>query len=285
MLAMYYRQARHPDQSDLVLAQRASHLAQIAIERDRAQQSLRAAEANLAHVTRVTTLGEMSASIAHEVNQPLTAIVNNANACLNLLADGLHNVGEVRAALEEIAQDGERAGDVIERIRGLVKKSPPQMTPCDIRAVVRDVAALALMESTGRGVSVKTQLGQAVLLVRGDVIQLQQVLLNLVMNGMEAMAQVEQPARLLEIGCKGEIRDGKAGVTVEVSDHGVGIKTEDMTKIFDAFYSTKPQGLGMGLAISRSLVESHGGNLWVSANEGPGATFAFWLPAVENNVT
>ena len=194
-------------------------------------------------------------------------------------------ISEVRAALAEIVQDGQRAAEVIERIRGLVKKSPPKMAPCDLRSVVQDVMALAQMESTARdNVVVKTELQQALPLVRGDAIQLQQILLNLVMNGMEAMAQVERSARILEIRCRTQPRDGTPGLVVEVRDRGVGLKSEELNQIFNAFYSTKSQGLGMGLAICRSLVESHGGRLWAEPNEGPGATFAFWLPALEVGV-
>jgi C4-dicarboxylate-specific signal transduction histidine kinase len=250
-------------------------------ERQRAEADLRRTEADLAHVTRVTTVGELTASIAHEVNQPLTAIVNNANACLNLLDGGGKSLDEVRAALTEITEDGERAGAIIERIRALVKKSPPRLAPCDFRSVVRNVLALALNESTARGVAVRTELFETLPLIMGDEVQLQQVLLNLAMNGMEAMDDVEKTRRLLVIGARPDERDGKAGLTVDVRDSGAGLKAGDMDKIFEAFYSTKSDGLGMGLAISRSIIESHGGRLWATSNDGQGATFSFWLPTLE----
>jgi len=252
-------------------------------ERVHTEETLRQTQVELSRMARVMTMGELTASIAHEVNQPLTAIVNNASACLNLL-DGLaENITEVRAALAEIAQDGERAGKVIDRVRALVKKDPPKLAPCDLRGLTKDVLGLASHESAARGVAISVQMPEMLPMVRGDQVQLQQVLLNLTMNGMEAMAQTEKSRRTLEISGRADAQEGRPGVTLEVRDHGVGLSDVGSDKIFDAFYSTKPQGLGMGLTISRSLIDAHGGRLWAQANEGGGATFAFWLPALESN--
>lgn len=249
-------------------------------ERVQTEEALRQTQVELTRMARVMTMGELTASIAHEVNQPLTAIVNNASACLNLLDDPPGNISEVRAALAEIAQDGERAAKVIDRVRALVRKDAPKMAPCDLRVITKDVLILAAHESTARGVAVTVQMPETLPLVRGDYVQLQQVLLNLVMNGMEAMALSDKSRRTLLLSGRHESADGRPGVLLEVRDQGIGLKPGESDKIFDAFYTTKPDGLGMGLAISRSLVESHGGRLWARPNDGPGATFAFWLPAV-----
>ena len=246
-------------------------------ERKRTEASLRRTEANLAHVSRVTTLGEMTASIAHEVKQPLTAIVNNANACVSLLEKGSEDPGELREALTEIVHDGERAAAVIERIRALVKKSPPRLAPCDLRSVVMNVLALPLPELAPRDIVVTTDLPEALPLVFGDEVQLQQVLLNLVMNGREAMVHTPIERRRLVISARPEPRGGKAGVALSVQDYGPGLKAGESDRIFDAFYTTKNHGLGMGLAISRSIIESHGGYLRAESVEGEGATFSFWL--------
>ncbi len=252
-------------------------------ERVQTEEALRQTQADLTRMARVTTMGELTASIAHEVNQPLTAIVNNASACMYLLEGLAGNVTEVRAALVEIAQEGERAAKVLDRIRALVKKEPPKFALCDLRVITKDVLGLASHESAVRGVEIATAMPEALPLVRGDQVQLQQVLLNLVINGMEAMEQTEEGRRILNISAQAGQCDGRLGVTLEVRDHGIGLTEGEGNKVFDAFYSTKAKGLGMGLAISRSLIEAHTGRLWARNNDGPGATFGFWLPAMTPN--
>jgi C4-dicarboxylate-specific signal transduction histidine kinase len=254
-------------------------------ERKRTEENLRRTEANLAHVSRVTTLGEMTASIAHEVKQPLTAIVNNANACITLLENDSQDRNEIREALGDIVHDGERAAAVVERVRALVKKSPPKLAPCDLGSLVTNVLALPRPESVPDDIVVTTDLPKPLPLVLGDEIQLQQVLLNLVMNSMEAMAQVPRERRKLEISARLEPHEENSGVVLSVKDYGTGLNASDTDRIFNAFYTTKSHGLGMGLAISRSIVESHGGRLWVESVEGQGATFLFWLPELNKNNT
>jgi len=257
---------------------------------NRTQQALQKAQAELAHMTRVTTMGELTASIAHEVNQPLTAVVNNANACISLLEPapshsgegGPHstsNLEDIREALGEIRDDAERASAVVVRVRQLAKKAPVERSPLDLRDVVKDVLALARYESVTRRVTIRTDLPQDLPAVLGDRVQLQQVLLNLVMNGMDAMNLVEEPKRILLVFGKSDTRDGTPAVLLCVQDAGTGFKPAAMERLFEPFYTTKPQGMGMGLAISRSLIEAHGGRLWAEPNQGPGATFSFSLPA------
>ena len=244
-----------------------------------AAEALRDAQAALAHVSRVTTLGEVAASIAHELNQPLAAIVNNASACLALLEHGRHDVGEVREALSDIASDGQRASAIIERIRGLVTRSSAERSPLRLRDVVDDVLALASAESTARGVAIRRDVAGDLPVVMGDRVQLQQVLLNLIVNGMDAMSAVPAGERVLEIRGRHDGDGDNPAVRISVRDRGVGLDSAEAKRLFEAFYTTKPGGMGMGLAISRSIVDAHGGRLWAEANDGPGATFSFALPA------
>jgi PAS domain S-box-containing protein len=254
-------------------------------DRKRAEEALRTSHAALAHVSRLTTMGELTASIAHEVNQPLTAVVNNANACLSLLPKGAPQFQEVRDALTEIIDDADRASEVIARVRQLARKAPLERTPLDLRDVIAEVLALARHESATRRVTIHTEIPNEPPLVSGDRVQLQQVLLNLVVNGMDAMNTVEESKRVLLIRGHRETRDGRLETLVSVQDAGTGFKPEQMNRLFEAFYTTKPQGMGMGLAISRSIIEAHGGRLWAEANQGPGATFLFSLPAVGNTAS
>jgi C4-dicarboxylate-specific signal transduction histidine kinase len=277
--ATYYGEIRSPGQRDLLLIERATHLAQIAIERDKTQDSLRKAQANLAHATRVTMMGELTASIAHEVNQPLAAVVNNANACITLLPEGAANLDEVREALAEIIEDADRASDVIARVRKLAKRAPIEKSLLDLRAVVMDVLTLARYESASRRITIRADLPADLPSVAGDPVQLQQVLLNLVINGMDSMHAAEESKRVLFIRGRPETREGRTETLISVRDAGTGFQPEEMGRLFEAFYTTKPQGMGMGLAISRSIIEAHGGRLWAEANQGPGATFLFSLPA------
>src|SRR5436190_9607600 len=251
-------------------------------ERKRAEAALQKAHAELAHITRMTTMGELTASIAHEVNQPLTAVLNNANACLDLLPKDDPHLEEVRDALTEIIDDADRASAVITRVRQLARKAPFERTPLNLSEVITDVLALARYESASRRVTIRTELPDALPLVSGDRVQLQQVLLNLVVNGMDAMDTVEESKRVLIICGRRQTRDGTPGALVGVQDSGTGLKPEEMDRLFEAFYTTKPHGMGMGLAISRSIIEAHAGRLWAEANQGPGATFLFSLPEAGN---
>ena len=250
-----------------------------AVRAEQAEKALHEAQAKLEHVTRVTTLGEVTASFAHEVNQPLAAIVNNANACLGLLATGPDDLDEIRDALADIVSDGERAGAIIHRVRALASRSPSDKVPLRLEDVVRDVVALAASEAAARRVTIRTEIGADLPVVSGDRVQLQQVLLNLVVNGMDAMGTVSEQARVLEIRGRPDMRDGSLAAIISVEDHGTGFDAVQKERLFEAFYTTKPHGMGMGLAISRSIIEMHGGRLWAEANRGLGATFSFSVPA------
>jgi C4-dicarboxylate-specific signal transduction histidine kinase len=249
-------------------------------ERQRAEVALQKSQAELAHVTRVMTLGELMASIAHEVNQPLTAVVTNAQACLRWLA--LDARDEARAAVERIVRDSNRASEVIQRVRALVKKSDPQMVALDINDVIREAISLEQREMLNQRVSLRTELASALPPVLGDRVQLQQVVINLVMNALEAMAPVTDRPRDMLIRSQ---RDDSNEVLVAVRDSGTGIDLENSKRLFNAFFTTKPTGMGMGLSISRSIIEAHGGRLWVSPNAEHGATFQFTLPSNGQSVS
>lgn len=243
-------------------------------DRKRAEETLRRAQAELGHVTRVTTMGELAASIAHEINQPLSAIVNNGSACLRWLAGDSPDLAEAREAAGDIIRDGKRAGEVITRIRALLRKTEAEKSRLDINQTIRDVLVLTRNETASKGVTLRMELDGDLPAVLGDRVQLQQVVLNLVMNGVEAMATVTDRPKELQIRSR---QHEAEQVLVAVKDSGVGIAGHNLESLFDAFYSTKSQGLGMGLAISRSIVEDHGGRLWAVPNDGPGATFQFTL--------
>jgi len=250
-------------------------------ERKRAEAALREAQAALAHVSRVTTLGEVAGSIAHELNQPLTAIANNANACLGLLSSGNPGLQEMREALADIVSDAERGGAIIQRVRGMARRSLPQRTPLRLDEVVKDIVALTAAESATRGIAIYTEVAPGLPVVSGDRVQLQQVLLNLLVNGMDAMSTVNDSERRIEILGQLDTQDGQPAVRISVRDRGIGLNPREADKLFEAFYTTKPQGMGLGLAICRSIIEAHGGRLWAEPNNGPGATFAFRLPAID----
>ena len=250
-------------------------------DRKSAEEALQKTQAALMHATRVTTLGEVTASLAHELNQPLAAIVNNANACLGLLPSGRGESDEVRDALEDVISDAGRASAVIERVRALAKRSVPEQAPVRLADVVADVVALAAAEAMARRVVIRTDVPAGLPAVLGDPVQLQQVLLNLLVNAMDAMSGVEERERKLEIrGHLHEEEDGPA-VTISVEDRGIGLRAGQADRLFEAFYTTKPHGMGLGLAISRSIIEIHGGRLWAEPNRGPGATFSFRLPSAK----
>jgi PAS domain S-box-containing protein len=248
-------------------------------ERRQAEEALHKAQVDLAHLTRVTTMGELAASIAHEMNQPLGAIVNNGNVCLRLLSQASSRNDEALEALSDIVNDANRASAIIGRIRAMTQRTLPEETSLQLRDVIADVLALAHRELAEHRIEVRTGLPEDLPRVSGDRVQLQQVLLNLVMNGIEAMSGVAGERRLLTIGGQRDGLDGRPSVRISVQDLGSGIEAENMEHLFEAFYSTKPQGMGMGLRISRSIVEAHGGRLWAAPNAGPGAAFFFALPA------
>ena len=242
-------------------------------ERKRAEEALRKAQANLAHVTRLTTVGELTASIAHEVNQPLAAVVMNANTCLRWLDRNPPDLDEARAATRRIVRDGNRGSDIIARIRGLLKKEPPSRARLSVNEVVQEVMALARMDL--HGAVLQTALADALPEVLADRVQLQQVLLNLTVNAMDAMKAVTDRPRVLLVRTRSQ---DERTVLVAVQDSGIGLDSKQMEQIFETFYTTKPEGLGMGLSICRSIIEGHGGRLWAESNKGPGATFQFTLP-------
>ncbi len=236
-------------------------------------ERLRQLEADLARINRVTTMGELTASLAHEINQPIAAAVTNANTSVRWLAGELPNIDEAREAAKRAAKDANRAAAIINRIRSLFKKGTPHRELVDINDVINDVVALLQNQATQTRVSIRSELAANLPPAVADRVQLQQVLMNLMLNSIEAMRGVDG-ARRLTLTSR---RDGNDQLLVAVIDSGVGLPSE-IGELFDAFFTTKPQGTGMGLAISRSIVESHGGRLWASSNSGPGATFYFTLP-------
>jgi PAS domain S-box-containing protein len=247
--------------------------------RRQAEEALHKAQVELSHVTRVMTMGELTASIAHEINQPLGAIVNNSNVCLGLLAQASSPNDDLREALSDILNDANRASSIVARIRAMTQHALLEKTSLQLRDVIADVLALARRELAEHRIEVRTELPEDLPRVSGDRIQLLQVLLNLVMNGIEAMSGVAEKRRVLTIGGQRDELASRSAVRISVQDLGGGIKPEKMKHIFEAFYPTKPQGMGMGLRISLSIVEAHGGRLWAAPNAGPGAAFFFALPA------
>ena len=240
-------------------------------ERRRAEEERQA----LAHANRITTMGQLTASIAHEVNQPIAAVVTNAQAALRWLNMQPPDPVEVRQALDRIVSNGRRAGDVIGRIRALVTKAPPRKDKLDINDTIREVIALTRSELHRTGTLLQIQLADGLPLVPGDRIELQQVMLNLILNAVEAMSGSDEGSRELLISTED---DGANGVRIAVRDWGPGLKPEGLDRLFDAFYSTKPGGMGMGLSICRSIIEAHGGRVWATNNVPRGAVLQFTLP-------
>ncbi|HEX6649019.1 MAG TPA: ATP-binding protein, partial [Pyrinomonadaceae bacterium] len=265
------KQAR--DELEMRVQERTNELKQ-------ANEVLRERQTELAHVTRVMTLGELTASVAHEVNQPLAAIVTNANACLRWLGGAQPNFVEARHAVERIIKDSYRASDVISHVRSLVKKAPPRNDLVDLNEVILEVLALAQTEARRNRVVVKHELAKNLSPVLGDRVQLQQVILNLIMNGLEAISKTGQGERELLISSS---KDEADNVIVAVRDSGEGLDPANLERVFDAFFTTKPDGMGMGLAISRTIIESHGGRLWATSNSPRGAVFQFTLPVASDN--
>ena len=245
-------------------------------ERNHAQEALRRTQAELAHVNRVMTLGELTASIAHEVNQPLAGIVTNGAASLRWLDRKPPELDEARGAVQSMIDDGMRASEVIQRIRALSKKTELQKVRLSVNDLIDDVVRLVEREMLDQLVSLRLEVASALPAVLGDRVQLQQVIINLVMNGMEAMAAVTGRPRELVI--RAHRHEGEQ-VLIEVRDSGVGIEPQLIDNLFNAFFTTKPNGMGMGLSISRSIIEAHGGRIWATRNSGAGATFQFTLPS------
>ncbi|MBW7974087.1 PAS domain-containing sensor histidine kinase [Bradyrhizobium sp. BR 10289] len=240
-----------------------------------AADELQAIQSDLARVTRATTMGQLAASIAHEVRQPLTGVITNGHTVLHWLNAGTLNIDKARTTAERMLRDGERANGVIQRIQGLLTKTPPQARSIDVNELIHQVLDLLQTELRLREVSVRTELAPSPPPVLGDAVQLQQVLLNLVINGADAMSDVNGRPRLLVVGSNaGPDGDG----LIFVRDSGVGLDEGTIDKIFSPFFTTKPKGMGMGLAICRSIIEAHGGRLWASPAEPHGALFQFTLP-------
>ena|SRR5690349_13661658 len=249
------------------------------VRADRAETELRKLQAGLAHVSRVTILGELTASLAHEVNQPLAGIVSSADACLHWLAAQPPNVDKARRAIGRITRDAKRASDVVARVRNLAKKAPLQWTWVDINETVEETISLATRELSQNNVSLETQLAENMPQILADRIQLQQVILNLIINACEALTAADDEFRKLSISTAREMD----GVALTVCDTGVGIDPQQIETVFEAFHTTKPGGMGMGLAVSRSIIEGHGGRLWAEPNEPRGAIFKFTIPSKKEN--
>jgi PAS domain S-box-containing protein len=245
-------------------------------ERRKAQDALQQAQVELAHVTRVTTLGELTASIAHEVNQPLAAVVTNGEACLRWLGRDVPQLDEVRLAVERMIGEGRRASEVVWRLRALARKTDPHKTLLDLNDVIDDVVLLVQREVMENRILLRLDLAPALPMVLGDRVQLQQVIINLAINAIQAMAPVADRLRQLIIRARPH---GADQVLIAVQDTGTGIEPGTADQLFKTFFTTKPTGMGMGLSICRSIVESHGGRVWVSGNDGRGATFQFTLPS------
>jgi hypothetical protein len=243
-----------------------------------AEEALHKTQIELAHLTRVTTMGELAASIAHEINQPLGAIINNSNFCLGLLARSSNPDSDICEAISDILSDARRAGDIIQRIRGMAYRKPPERTSLDFKDVIADVLALTRRELAEHRIEVRTEFAEDVPPVSADRVQLQQVLLNLVMNGIDAMSGLEDERRKLTISGSRDELAGRLSVRISVSDLGTGFRLEDRERLFEAFYTTKSHGMGMGLRVSRSIVTALGGQLLAEPNAGPGTTFSCILP-------
>ena len=250
--------------------------ATIALETTRRERQLRELQTALAHVHRVTTMGQLTASIAHELKQPLAAMMINGNTSLRWLAKNPPELDEVRQSVELMIKDANRATAVIDRIHGLVKKSAPRTDTVDINDAIREVISLIHREATKDSVVIKTQLKKNLARIRGDRVQLQQVMLNLILNAIEAMNNVSQGRRKLHIITTKETDSGH--VMVAVRDTGPGLKPENLHRIFEPFYTTKSDGMGMGLSICRGIIEEHGGRLWATGKDGLGAVFQFTIP-------
>jgi C4-dicarboxylate-specific signal transduction histidine kinase len=244
-------------------------------ERESAEEGLIRAQAEIARIARITTMGELTASIAHELNQPLGSIVMSGDVCLRWLAAKPPNLDEVHQAVEAIIRDGTRASSVLVRIRGLLRRGERSRERSNINDIIREVIALSDGELRRNGASLQTEMTRSLPPVVVDRVLLQQVILNLMMNALEAMRDVTNRVRVLRIRTE---EQPSSSIVVLVQDSGVGLDPKHSSRMFEAFYTTKVQGIGMGLTISRSIIEAHGGRLWAVANDGPGSIFCFTLP-------
>jgi PAS domain S-box-containing protein len=276
VFSLYRRGAEPPTPAELDLSDRFTDIAGIAIEHERADAALNRARADLTHMARVTALSALTASIAHEVSQPLSGIITNASTCLRMLAADPLNLEVARATAQRTIRDANRATEVIQRLRALFAKRAPAREEVDLNDAAREVLALSQSELQRRRVAVRTDFADALPRISGDRVQLQQVMLNLVLNAADALEGVEGRPRDLLMATRGE---ASGEVRLFVRDAGVGLDPAGAERLFDAFYTTKGQGMGIGLSISRTIIEGHDGRLWASANDGPGATFSFSIPA------
>ena len=274
--AMYYRQPQTPTGEESRLTDVATHIAAIAIEQQTGREKLARTQAELAHAAQVTSMRELAASIGEEVNGTLAAIVSNADKCLESLNEGKSDLEQLRDALTNISNDARQTIEVVARIRALAKNSAPQKIPLNLNELATEVLSLIGHEAQREHVKLQAELADDLPSVVGDRVRLQQVLLNLVLNGMDAMTGVEK--RGLELTVKTD-RSKNGDALVAVTDRGMGIKPHEIDQIFKALHTTKSASMGMGLAISRSIIEAHGGRLWAESNIGPGTTFKFTLPA------
>jgi C4-dicarboxylate-specific signal transduction histidine kinase len=240
-----------------------------------AEKAMREKEDELARVSRTLMIGELATSIAHEVNQPLAGVVTNAEAGLRWLDGGTPNVDEAKNSLTLIVRDGNRASSVIRRVREFVKNESNGAAPLHIGEIIRETIALAQFDFEKKAISVSLDISDALPMIHGDRVQLEQVLLNLIINALEAMASVNDRPRDLQVSAT---RSSGGSVLVSIRDSGVGIDPSNVEKIYDAFFTTKPMGVGMGLSISRSIIEAHGGRIWAVRNDGAGLTMQFTLP-------
>jgi len=254
-------------------------------ERKRSEALLQSAQTELAHATRIATMGELTASIAHEVNQPLAAVVTNGEACLRWLGRAVPDLAEARASVERMISNGRRASSVVARLRALARRADPEHMPVNLNEIVDDALMLVEREASSHNIRVRLDLTTALPDISGDRVQLQQVIINLLMNAIQAMAGVSGRPRKLTITTRERAEpDGEHAVTVEVRDTGVGIDGPGADQLFNAFYSTKPEGLGMGLSICRSIVEAHGGRISYVFNADHGMSFTINLPALKELV-
>jgi signal transduction histidine kinase len=278
VFAIYSQEKGMPTPRKLRIIQQVTHLASIAIERGRTEGALQRTRDELAHVTRITTLGELAASIAHEVNQPLSAIGTHGEAGLRWLAREKPAIEQAKRTFEQIVSDAGRAGEVLRRIRDLSKKADSEKVPLNINNVIGEVIPLIQSEAASNKVALRLGLSPTPAVILGDRIQLQQVIINLMVNGIESLGGVVDGPRELEMRTQIYENDH---VMVSVRDSGTGIDPKNIDHLFEAFFTTKPTGMGMGLSVCRSILESHSGRIWASKNdEGPGATFSFMLPVV-----